>query len=291
MREGLEPELEFIERNIDRPFFLWFAPVLPHLPHDAPAKYRQLYADSRPSERGYFANISWFDDGIGRLVDRVRELGLERRTLFVYVVDNGWDTRAAESAEVALLGGPHGKMSLHELGLRTPVLLRWLGGIEPAPHRDELVSLTDVFTTLLDYAGVPAPDGRIGHSLRSYSGQFKGARVHMAPPRGAFVLSAHENSRGKDPKPGPSSHGVATLQDRRAPGGGHVNGPKFEMAPERAKRATRCEASEAGSNHVAGGGPIKVPHVPDSSLPLLPSGPGGVHDEDRHVGHKDRVPH
>lgn len=116
--------------------------------------------------QSYYATIGWLDDSVGQLVDRVRDLGLERRTLFLFVTDNGWDPRPAESPDVLYLGGPHGKLSLYELGLRTPVVLRWLGGIEPRAQRAELVSFTDVFATLADYAGAPIPEDRPGHSLR-----------------------------------------------------------------------------------------------------------------------------
>ena len=162
VRDSIEPVNRFVDEHADGPFFVWFAPLLPHLPHDAPPRFRRLYPEVKGFAGSYYAAVSWLDEGIGRLVDHIQGLGIERRTLFVYVADNGWDAGSWDS----VLGGAKGKMSLHELGFRTPVILRWLGGIAPAPHRDELVSTTDVFATLLDYAGARKPPHRTGHSLR-----------------------------------------------------------------------------------------------------------------------------
>jgi uncharacterized sulfatase len=84
-RETLEPVFDFLSRSGERPFFLWFAPLLPHIPHDAPERYLALYegAELTASARRYYASISWLDEAVGRLVDHIDELGLARRTLIV----------------------------------------------------------------------------------------------------------------------------------------------------------------------------------------------------------------
>lgn len=165
VRDDLEPVLDFVERHAEAPFLLWFAPLLPHLPHDAPARFRQGLEGLPPHVARYHAAIRWLDAGVGELVDRIDALGLARRTLVVYLADNGWDP-GGEEWGMAPLGGPRGKASLHELGFRTPIVLRWPGHLEAGVRRDELVSFTDVFATLLDYAGAALPPRRDGHSLR-----------------------------------------------------------------------------------------------------------------------------
>jgi uncharacterized sulfatase len=165
IRHGIAPVVEFIEHNADRPFFLWFAPMLPHLPHDAPERYEAPYADLDAQDRRYYAAIAQLDEGIGQLLARIRELGLEERTLFVYLTDNGWDSSRGEGASITL-GGPKGKLSLYELGYRTPIVFTWKGHIAPQPPRSELVSSVDVYPTILDYAGASQPPQRRSHSLR-----------------------------------------------------------------------------------------------------------------------------
>ena len=196
LRKTVTPVSQFLARHRDRPFLLWYAPLVPHLPHDAPKRHRAIYADAPRPERDYYAAISWLDEDVGRLVEEVRGLGLERRTLFVYLADNGWDVGRSEYLG-AMLGGPQGKMSLHGLGLRTPVIFRWLGGVEPGPLRSELVSFTDVFATLVDYGGAAMPPGREGRSLRPLlegRGTWERAEVAgwMSRLRGQKGLPEHE---------------------------------------------------------------------------------------------------
>ena len=168
VRESLDPVTEFVSENAERPFFLWFAPKLPHIPHDPPARHLALYEDTAVGTRArdYYAMISWFDEAVGQLVDHIDGLALGRRTLIVYLADNGWDARPSADEEHSLLGGPQGKKTLYELGFRTPIVLRWLGELPGGVVRDELVSAVDLFPTLLDYAGVATPPDRPGHSLR-----------------------------------------------------------------------------------------------------------------------------
>ena len=167
VRETLDPVLDFVEENADRPFFLWFAPKVPHLPHNPPERFRELYQDvDVPAwSRGYYASVSWFDDAVGRLLAHLDAQGLRERTLVVYLADNGWDPGPAERPEAMVLGGPKGKKSLYELGFRTPILLRQPGTLAPARHEQALVSIADLFPTLLQTAGARVPSGRIGRSL------------------------------------------------------------------------------------------------------------------------------
>ena len=91
-RETLAPVFDFIDGHLDSPFFLWFAPKLPHLPFDAPPEFADPYADFELPEgtRGYYANISRFDAAVGELLNHLEQRGLREKTLIVYVVDNGW---------------------------------------------------------------------------------------------------------------------------------------------------------------------------------------------------------
>lgn len=154
-----------LEQNVDgelAPFLVWYAPFLPHTPHNSPQKYVDLYRDRPeiPEHRvPYYAAISQFDDTVGELVRFVEDRGLSEQTMFVFVVDNGWepdrDRFVPKSQE-----WDHTKRSKRapfDFGLRTPILIRWDGHTKPATI-DGLVSSVDLVPTLLSAAGIdPAP--------------------------------------------------------------------------------------------------------------------------------------
>jgi len=166
-RTTMKPLWDFLEREDDRPFFVWFAPKLPHTPHDAAQKYRQLYSGRglSPEAVKYYANITRFDDRLGDLIAFLDRMGLRDDTLIVYLSDNGWQQGPRERPHLIALGGPKGKGSMHELGVRTPLIFNWPGRIAAAEVRSELVSSVDLFPTLLSFAGVATPPNRSPHDL------------------------------------------------------------------------------------------------------------------------------
>jgi arylsulfatase A-like enzyme len=139
--------------------------MLPHLPFDAPPRFRRLYAGDPvpPFERGYRANLTRFDATVGEILERLEELGLREHTLVLYVSDNGWDS--ALDAPYSASGGPRGKGSIYELGVRTPLVLSWPGVLAAGARDDRLVSLVDAFATILDFAGAEPVPGASGRSL------------------------------------------------------------------------------------------------------------------------------
>lgn len=166
-RETLQPVYDFIDENVDRPFFLWFAPMLPHLPLDPPAEHRAPYEGKGLSDEAvrYFGNCTWFDAVTRDLLAYVAEKGIRERTLVLYVSDNGWEQpRAVGSGSP--IGGPRGKLSMFELGFRTPMIVSWPRQVPAGERISGRASLLDVVPTLADYAGVPPPDRLPGRSLR-----------------------------------------------------------------------------------------------------------------------------
>jgi arylsulfatase A-like enzyme len=163
----LDPVYEFIDAHADQPFFLWFAPMLPHVPHDAAREYRQRYVERGlvSSAVSYYANVTRFDDLVGELIAHLEDAGLRERTLVVYLADNGWEQDPHE-VHGGLLGGERGKGSLYEMGLRTPIVFCWPGVVPGGAVSDAFVSTVDLFPTLLDYAGAPQRGEGSGRSLR-----------------------------------------------------------------------------------------------------------------------------
>ncbi len=176
VRETVEPVYDFIDRHAERPMFLWFGPMLPHVPLDAPYRYRKYYADMDVSEsaRRYYANITWWDEGVGNLMDHIESRGLLEDTLFIYLSDNGYEQDAdveyvtdseAPSPELAS-GGWTGKGALYDLSVRTPIVFYWKDRLAASFNETSLVSSLDIVPTILDIAGVEVPQELRGHSLK-----------------------------------------------------------------------------------------------------------------------------
>ncbi|TVP98466.1 MAG: sulfatase [Planctomycetaceae bacterium] len=162
-REGMEPVFEFIDMAVeqDRPFYVWYAPFLPHTPHNPPERLLAKYRDKvdSPFVAKYYAMCEWFDETCGELLDRIEAKGLSEDTLIVYTGDNGWiqDPQAGGYA-------PRSKQSANEGGTRQPIMLRWPGKIRPATY-DDLASGIDIVPTILRAADLPIPEGLPGLDL------------------------------------------------------------------------------------------------------------------------------
>ena len=162
-REGMQPIFDFIDHAVTdkKPFYVWYAPFMPHTPHNPPERLLNKYRGKVDSlfEAKYYAMCEWFDETCGQLIDKIEQKGLTENTLFVYVCDNGWiqDPGAAGYA-------PRSKQSPNEGGTRQPILLSWKGVIEPQ-ERDELVSSIDLVPTMLSAAGVEVPENLPGLDL------------------------------------------------------------------------------------------------------------------------------
>lgn len=163
-RETLRPVEEFLDSlPANRRFLLWYAPMLPHTPHDAPQAFRDLYSgrELTADQRAYYANISRLDQTVGELLSLLRQRDRLEDTLILFVVDNGW---AVPTGEPGWRYNPRSKNSPFEAGVRTPLLMVWPHKI-PARRHEDLVSSIDVVPTLLDAAGAPVPHRLPGLSL------------------------------------------------------------------------------------------------------------------------------
>ncbi|MBN2475198.1 MAG: sulfatase [Pirellulales bacterium] len=155
-REGLQPVFDFIERAGGRPFFLWYAPFLPHEPHNPPQALLEKYTGKTDSIHvaRYWAMCEWFDQTCGELLGHLDRKGLAENTLVVFVTDNGW---------IQQRDGPHyaprSKRSPYDGGIRTPIMLRWPRHIEPRRDEQTPVISVDLAPTILAACGVePTPE-------------------------------------------------------------------------------------------------------------------------------------
>jgi uncharacterized sulfatase len=164
-REGLQPIYDFVDaaREQGRPFFVWYAPFLPHAPHTPPERLLAHYqtGDRPPAVARYYAMIEWFDETVGDLLAYLERTGHGENTLVIYAVDNGW-LQAENPREQ---GKTPGKMSPYDAGIRTPVIVRWPGRIAPGRDEQMLVSSVDVAPTILRAAGLDPPAAMPGLDL------------------------------------------------------------------------------------------------------------------------------
>ena len=162
-REGIEPIEKFVDFAVaqQKPFLLWYAPFLPHTPHNPPQRILKKYTTpERPiTVAKYYAMCDWFDETCGQLLGLIDRKGLQQNTLVVYVTDNGWIQSPDQNGYA-----PRSKQTPYEGGIRTPIMFRWPEKI-PVADRDELVSSIDIMPTILAAAGAAAPAGLPGLNL------------------------------------------------------------------------------------------------------------------------------
>ena len=149
-REGMGEIFDFIEDAGDKPFFVWYAPFLPHTPHNPPKRLLDKYAKKTESKfiARYWAMCEWFDETCGQLLDHLDEKKLADDTIVLYVTDNGWIQRA-DIGRYA----PRSKRSQYDGGLRTPIMVRWPGKVKPE-DRPELANIIDLAPTILKACGL-----------------------------------------------------------------------------------------------------------------------------------------
>lgn len=162
-RQTLKPINDFIDMATEQkqPWMVWYAPLLPHDPHNPPAKYLERMRPLAPSETvaKYWAMVEWFDATVGELMQSVESRGLSQNTIFVYVTDNGW-IQDPEKPRYA----PKSKQSPYEGGVRTPMMIRWPGKIQPTDS-PEFAHSIDIVPTLLKALEIPLPAGLPGIDL------------------------------------------------------------------------------------------------------------------------------
>lgn len=162
-REGMQTIERFVDSAVDqeKPFFLWYAPFLPHTPHNPPERLLRKYQkEGRPLPIArYYAMCEWFDETCGQLIDYLEKKGIRDNTLIVYVTDNGWIQNPAGRGYA-----PRSKQTPYEGGVRTPIMFSWPKKLKPS-DRPDLVSSIDLVPTILAAAGAGKPADLPGLNL------------------------------------------------------------------------------------------------------------------------------
>lgn len=174
------------QRPTGKPFFLYLSMAEPHTTFENPPAYNAMYADYTNGEivpipsgldripvetlipRGpgeYYANISYMDAQLGRVLNELDALGVTENTLVVFTSDNGpvtsqwiqWFEVNAHGSTGGLRGRKH---YLYDGGIKVPAVVSWPGHIDAGSTSDEAVIAMDLFVTLASAAGGAIPDDR-----------------------------------------------------------------------------------------------------------------------------------
>lgn len=138
---------QYIEKNKDRPFFMYLAYNAPHTPLQATKKYLDRYKNIvNPKRRTYAAMISAMDDGVGLILKKLKELEISDNTIIFFLSDNGGPehTNASDNGE---LRGEKG--DLFEGGIHVPFAMRWPSKIKAGITYTKPVISLDIFATVV----------------------------------------------------------------------------------------------------------------------------------------------
>lgn len=153
--------VEFIERHHDKPFFLYKSHYAVHTrlagKPELVAKYEQkAYAgkDARAKKNNphLAAQLEVFDQGVGMIVEKLKELGIAENTIVIFMSDNGGDSRVTSNAPLRA-----GKSTLYEEGIREPLIVHWPGQTKAGSVCSEPVRSVDFYPTLAEIAGAKVP--------------------------------------------------------------------------------------------------------------------------------------
>ena len=159
-REALKT-LEYPIRH-GEPFFLYMAHYATHTPIQPDKRFIQKYLDAGmdKGQARYASMVEGVDKSLGDLLDYLKEMGVEKNTVVVFMTDNGGNSENKQKGGVLHTQNKplrEGKGSCYEGGVRVPLMFRWPGRVAPNTRVNTPVIVEDLFPTLLEVAGVRNP--------------------------------------------------------------------------------------------------------------------------------------
>lgn len=192
--------IDFISRNKDKPFLAYLSFQTCHSIWDAPEDYKNKYRQAGRTEN--FATLlgmlEFMDDEIGRVLGHLKDLDLEQNTIVLFMSDNGPNSTVYKgrtgvdpiTQEEWELRNNHGflgaKSKLWQNGIKSPLYVKWPGRYKSADV-ERLVSVTDIFPTLLDMAGIELPKDNLPLDGRSVVSYLEGDTDSLGEKQGVFA--------------------------------------------------------------------------------------------------------
>ncbi len=190
--------LSFMDAHKNEPFFLFYPTIIPHAELFAPEKYMQQFAGKFEPEKAYegvddgpdykkgkygsqkyshaafAAMVTLLDDQVGELVKKVKDLGMEDRTIFIFTSDNGPHKEGGADPDFfdSNAGLRGFKRDLYEGGIRVPLIIKWPGKIAPGSQNSHVSAFWDFMPTFAEMLKVDLHEYTDGISfLPALSGQ------------------------------------------------------------------------------------------------------------------------
>lgn len=175
--------VSFVKGNKDNPFLLAWTTTIPHMALQAPEKWVKYYHEKFGEEEPYIGNngyypsrypkatyaamVSALDEQVGALVDVLKQLGIYDNTMIIFTSDNGSANKGGCDPDWFNSGGPFkagkgwGKATLHEGGIRVPLIVSWPGKVKPQATSNLICATWDFLPTFCQISGaeIPATDG------------------------------------------------------------------------------------------------------------------------------------
>jgi arylsulfatase A len=166
---------EFIKKNRNRPFLVYYPMILTHCPFDATPDSTDWDPKSKGSKsykgpggkedmkRHFKDMVEYADKKVGRLIETLEANGLREKTLVIFTGDNGTDKPIVTRWNGRDVTGGKGQVS--DTGARVPFVANWPGRIKPCVDRKQLVEFADILPTLCEVSGAPLPQGYPGDGV------------------------------------------------------------------------------------------------------------------------------
>lgn len=154
-----EEALNFIDKNKSKPFFLYLPFTAVHDPFQAKkSEFDKITTSTDTTERIYLAILKSLDDAVGKIMEKLKEEGLDKNTLIFFGSDNGGASYTGQMTNAPLRGG---KQSDFEGGIRVPLIIKYPGHAKEGVVYDKPVSNLDIFATSVAAAHATLPDDRV----------------------------------------------------------------------------------------------------------------------------------
>ena len=169
----VEKALDFIDKNAEHPFFLYFSPTIPHAELAVPEENMQQYEGqfqekpfagghycAQPKPRAaYAAMVTLLDTNVGQIIELLKRKGVYENTIIIFTSDNGVHKEGGHDPEYFNSNsGLRGiKRDFYEGGIRTPFIVEWPGMIAPGSRNQHVSAFWDFLPTVCDITGISTP--------------------------------------------------------------------------------------------------------------------------------------
>lgn len=182
--------IHYMEKHQHQPFFLYLPFSAPHAPYQVTKEYYNKFSwVTDHNKRVYYAMVAAFDDAVGEIMQKLKDLNLEENTIIYFLSDNGGASYIGATDNYPLKGG---KFSTFEGGINVPFMMKWKGKIPAGIVYNKPVISMDVFASSIAASHTELPHDRVydGRDLVPYVTGEKNEDPHTALYWKAFHIKA-----------------------------------------------------------------------------------------------------